>query len=77
MNRSLNYYREQRRKHIKRKKRIIKDLNNYWYYKHDGELSKGKIHCSCKLCRAKSRENGPKFSDLRKLEAMKAEMKYK
>lgn len=22
----------------------------YWYVKHDGELSKGKIHCSCGMC---------------------------
>ena len=22
----------------------------YWYVKHEGELSKGKIHCSCKMC---------------------------
>lgn len=39
---------------VERKKRIIRELNNYWFYKHDGQLRKGKIHCSCPLCSAKT-----------------------
>lgn len=39
---------------IARKKRIIKEQNGYWHYKYSNELSKGKIHCSCPLCRHKS-----------------------
>ena len=51
--RSRGYYREQRQKHIERKKRIIKELGDYWRIPHDGMLSKGKIHCSCPMCRGK------------------------
>lgn len=47
------YYREQRNKHIQRKKRIVRELGGYWHYPHDGMFSKGKIHCSCPLCRGK------------------------
>jgi queuine/archaeosine tRNA-ribosyltransferase len=54
MNRSRAYIRYQRKSHINRKKRIIKSQGNYWYYRHDGVLSKGKIHCSCPMCRHKS-----------------------
>ncbi len=45
------YTRYQRNSHINRKKRIIHDMNDYWYYRYDGILSKGKIHCSCPMCR--------------------------
>lgn len=72
MKRDRAYYRYQRRKHIERKKKIIKRVSGvgndpYWIYKHEGELSKGKIHCSCPLCRF----YGPTESDLRKREMMK------
>lgn len=53
-NRTAEYRRYQRRTHIERKKRIIRDLNGYWHYKFDGDLNKGKIHCSCPMCRHKS-----------------------
>lgn len=56
MNREKSYYREMREKHIDRKKRIVKKayslIDNY--YEHDGMYSKGKIHCSCWMCRTKS-----------------------
>ena len=56
MNREKSYYREMRKKHINRKKRIVKKayslIDNY--YEHDGMYSKGKIHCSCWMCRRKS-----------------------
>ena len=41
--------------------------------KHYGYLRKGKIHCSCPLCRAKVKYNGYKISDIKKLEKMKFE----
>lgn len=61
MNRTRDYYRKMRAKHIKRKKTIV--LNWRWYgdfpyYKHDGMFSKNKIHCSCPLCSEKARNNG-------------------
>lgn len=54
MNRPISFYRHNRIRVIKRKKKIIKEQHNYWYVQHDGILSKGKIHCSCPLCRHKS-----------------------
>lgn len=65
MNRPKEYIRYQRRAHIERKKRIIKGQNGYWHYRHEGELAKGKIHCSCPMCRHKSYDE-LKFSDKRK-----------
>lgn len=76
------YYRDMRDKHIRRKKRIVHELNDYWVYKYDGQYSKGKIHCSCPLCCAKTRNKkykrrlnlapsiNYKPSDLKKIEAM-------
>lgn len=60
----MGYYRAQREKAINRKKRIIKDQHNYWNVRFDGELSKGKIHCSCPLCRRKSYDYA-KMQDIR------------
>lgn len=62
-NRSRDYYRKMRAKHIKRKKNIVSHWkwwadNNYNYYPHDGMYSKNKIHCSCPLCKEKARHNG-------------------
>lgn len=56
MNREKSYYREMRRKHINRKKNIVKKAYSLIddYYEHDGMYSKGKIHCSCWMCRRKS-----------------------
>lgn len=64
MDRDRRYRRYQRRAHIGRKKRILKNLKWYWKPKCLGVLSKGKIHCSCPLCSAKYREE-PKIRDKR------------
>lgn len=61
-NRTRDYYRKMRAKHIKRKKRIVSNWK-WWdenpsYYPHDGMYSKNKIHCSCSLCKEKARHNG-------------------
>ena len=62
MNRSRDYYRKMRAKHIKRKKAIVHNWkwwgDNPQYYKHDGMYSKNKIHCSCALCSEKARNGG-------------------
>lgn len=43
-------------KKAKRKKRIVKSHDYLDYIKCDyGHLNKGKIHCSCPLCSAKSK----------------------
>lgn len=69
MERNKSYYRFQRRRHIARKKRIIKySLGGYWCCC-DGYLSKGKIHCSCWMCRTKTYDH-KSASDLRKIEKL-------
>lgn len=67
--RSRAYYRSERNLHIARKKGIIKRVSGVssnkaliWTVKHDGELAKGKIHCSCPMCRF----YGPSYSDMKK-----------
>lgn len=54
--RNRNYVRRMRAKHIKRKKNIVKNIYRWdHYYPHDGQYSKGKIHCSCPMCNQKTR----------------------
>ncbi len=62
-NRTRSYYREAREKSIARKYRISHD---YWYVKHPGMLSKGKIHCSCWMCATKTKKDEPPISEQRK-----------
>ena len=54
--RTRAYTRKMRAKHIKRKKRIVSNWRWFenGYYPHDGMYSKGKIHCSCPLCKDKA-----------------------
>ena len=47
--RSIEYWRYVRNKTILRKKRISKDVYGLDWYHHDGQYSKGKIHCRCGL----------------------------
>jgi len=59
LNRDRAYYREQRQRTILKKKGICKrlggnDLVFAWIRDNPGRLSKGKIHCSCYMCRTKS-----------------------
>lgn len=47
-----------------RKVHIVYMLNDYWYYPEFGYYRKGKIHCSCPICSAKTngaslRSRGP------------------
>ena len=70
MNRTRDFYRKQRVRHIHRKERIIHDLQDYWYYGNEpGRLSKNKIHCSCWMCRSKSYDS-ISVSDKRKIDFM-------
>ena len=85
MKRDRGYLRRERAKHIKRRKRIS---HHYWYVEHDGYLDKGKIHCSCPICSAKTRNKGRtrlrrgnyapsynwKHSDLLKIQGMEYEL---
>jgi len=38
----------------RRKQRIVHEMNDYWHYKYFGQYRKGKIHCSCPMCAAKT-----------------------
>ena len=53
MKRDSAYYRWVRRKHIRRKKRIVNAVCRNWRYPYDGMYSKNKVHCSCRMCRGK------------------------
>ncbi len=59
MNRDRAYYRKQRKRIIRNKSRLLKrlgggDLYEGWTRGYPGRLAKGKIHCSCWMCRTKS-----------------------
>lgn len=80
-----------RAKHIKRKKKIAESCYGWgWYYSHDGMYSKGKVHCSCGMCSAKTRNKSYsrkhlhanyspainyKHSDLLKVQSMDDDLK--
>ena len=52
MARTRQYRRHQRERVISRKSRISHSLYGRGYYRHRGSYSKGKIHCSCRMCRS-------------------------
>ena len=59
MNRERSYYRRMRAKHIRRKKSLTEHNFGYgWCFEHDGMYSKNKVHCSCGMCMAKTRNKG-------------------
>lgn len=45
------YLRDVRDRKIKRKKHISNSVYGFDWYDHDGQYSKGKIHCNCGLCK--------------------------
>lgn len=73
-----------------RKKRIDRDIYSYLdrshgYYNNLHQYSKNKIHCSCPMCAAKTKNKGPrkkkwwapprnyKISDVRKIQRLEYE----
>ena len=51
MQRTRSYRRDMRNRKIARKKRIDREVHYFTpWYNCDGKYSKGKIHCSCKMC---------------------------
>ena len=73
MNRTRDYYRKMRAKHINRKKNIVHNWkwwgDNPEYYLHDGMYSKNKIHCSCPLCSEKSRNGGKHVKTIQEIKS--------
>lgn len=53
-----------------RKKDICETHYGFAYYDNIHQYSKNKIHCSCALCRAKTRETGHTISEIRKIESL-------
>lgn len=69
--RSRGYYRYQRERAIEKKARILSSILGpnepiLWTHGCLGRLSKGKIHCSCPICRAKSYDH-LSFTDEKKM----------
>ncbi len=59
MKRDRGYFRSQRKKTIQRKKKLLYGIGGQdylwaWTRGANGRLAKGKIHCSCPMCRSKS-----------------------
>lgn len=77
MSRGKAYTRKVRAQHIKRKKRIIHEVYRWLdeWYPYDGQYSKGKIHCSCPMCRAYWGKYVPTIREEGKLEAANAALK--
>lgn len=57
MKRDNGYYRRMRIKHIQRKKRIAQFCYGEDYSCIVGKYAKGKVHCSCPMCRGKDYYN--------------------
>ena len=88
MKRSSSYYREMAWRHAIRKRRIAREVYpgepGWEYYPNLHQFSKNKIHCSCPICSAKTRNKGKrrknahgfspsinyKISDLKKIQRL-------
>ena len=60
-----------------RRRRIDRDVHQGYgrfrggdWYDNLHQYSKGKIHCSCELCSAKTRKDGYTISDIRKIQRL-------
>jgi len=67
MNKTKAEYRHHRKRVIARKKEFIKK-SGFWHYKFEGQLGKGKIHCSCRMCSGKTKYRGASLADRRKID---------
>lgn len=63
----IGYRRYVRNKTILRKKRISNSVYGFDWYHHDGQYSKGKIHCGCGLCKFGKKYGLPTTRDMREL----------
>ena len=65
--RGVEYRRYVRNKTILRKKRISNAVYGIDWYHHDGQYSKGKIHCGCGLCKFGKKYGLPTTRKMREL----------
>lgn len=63
--RDTRYRRYVRNKTILRKKKISKSIYGFDWYKHDGQYSKGKLHCGCELCKFGKKYGLPTIKNMR------------
>lgn len=73
---SKSYNRDVSRRKALRKKKIAEQIYDGDYYNNLHQYSKNKIHCSCPLCSAKTRNKGKinyKVSDYKKIERLENE----
>ncbi|WP_144789740.1 hypothetical protein [Lysinibacillus fusiformis] len=75
-NRSRAYIRHQRERMIQKKWAISQNimLRENEYIPVRGTLSKGKVHCSCRICRYEQYHSIPKAKHKAKLKAMEQEI---
>ena len=59
------YLRNVRNRKIKRRKRRSQSVYGFDWYPHDGQYSKGKIHCGCGLCKFGKKYGLPTVKDMR------------
>lgn len=67
MSRTRAYHRYVRNKAIIRKKSICVHNFGFDWYSHDGQYSKGKIHCGCGLCKFGKKYGIPTIRDEREI----------
>ncbi len=73
--RGREYRREQRDRAIRRKKRIANAMYDGYYFKYDGQYSKGHISCGCGLCKPGKRFGEPFETERRKSAPYLSELK--
>jgi hypothetical protein len=80
-NRSKDYYRHHRNRVIQKKLKVV---NNVWcrdetfphpYEVHPGKLAKGKLHCSCYMCKFEKHNRILKSKIILKLDQMEKDIK--
>ena len=81
-NRSKAYTRHQRERVIQKKMKIVRNVF-YWDDKEGihtlvrGKFSKGKVHCSCRMCRYEQYHGIPKAKYKSKWDTMKKEIDFR
>ena len=73
MHRTRDYRRKMNYTKAIRKRKIDHEIHETPFYNNIGRYIKGKIHCSCALCRAKSNGDNWKKSDAVRIDSMRSD----